>query len=181
MKLGNEGHADVDAIDLDILSLLQDNCRIPLAKIGEQVGLSAPSVMERIKKLEDAGVITGYCAVLDARLLGQDVAAFIGVSIEHPKAIASFERAVERLDNVLECHHVTGTHTLLLKVKTRSTSTLEELISTIRSLEGVVRTETMVVLSTHTERMQLALRERDRASRRERRNGASHLKRAQVR
>jgi Lrp/AsnC family leucine-responsive transcriptional regulator len=178
MKLGTEGHADVDAIDLHILSLLQDNCRIPLAKIGEQVGLSAPSVMERIKKLEDAGVITGYCAVLDARLLGQDVAAFIGVSIEHPKAIASFERAVERLDNVLECHHVTGTHTLLLKVKTRSTSTLEELISAIRSLEGVVRTETMVVLSTHTERMQLALRERDRATKRERRNGASHLKRA---
>jgi Lrp/AsnC family leucine-responsive transcriptional regulator len=179
MKLGNDRHADIDDIDLHILDLMQENCRMPLAKIGERVGLSAPSVLERIKKLEDGGVVTGYCAVLDARLVGHDVAAFIGVSIGHPRAIPAFERTVERLDSVLECHHVTGQHTLLLKVKTRNTSSLESLISTIRSIDGVVRTETMVVLSTHTERMQLALRDRERPPRRERRNGASHLKRAQ--
>jgi hypothetical protein len=58
---------------------------------------------------------------------------------------------------VLECHHVTGQHTLLLKVKTKNTATLEGLIQKIRSIEGVIRTETMVVLSTHTERTQVTL------------------------
>ena len=155
MKLGDV--SGFDDIDLHILSLLQGNCKLPLAKIGERVGLSAPSVIERIKKLEDNGVITGYRAILDARRLGKDVTAFIGVSISHPRLIGDFERDIAELDDVLECHHVTGQHSLLLKVKTTNTSSLEELISKIRSLEGVERTETMVVLSTHTERTQIAI------------------------
>jgi Lrp/AsnC family leucine-responsive transcriptional regulator len=63
-----------------------------------------------------------------------------------------FEETVAMLEDVLECHHVTGQHTLMMKIKTDNTSSLERLISTIRSIEGVARTETMVVLSTHTER-----------------------------
>jgi len=156
MKLGGQ-HQDLDAIDRHILSLLQENCRMSLAKIGDQVGLSAPSVIERVKKLEDGGVITGYHATVNARRVGKDVTAFIGVSITHPKAIGCFEKTIDSLDDVLECHHVTGSHTLLLKVKTHNTSSLEELIRRLRSIEGVVRTETMVVLSTHSERVQLAL------------------------
>jgi Lrp/AsnC family leucine-responsive transcriptional regulator len=182
MKLGEE-HLDLDAIDRHILSLLQENCRLSLAKIGDQVGLSPPSVIERVKKLEDSGVITGYHAVLNARLVGKDITAFIGVSIGHPKAIGYFEKTIESLDDVLECHHVTGSHTLLLKVKTCNTSSLEELISRLRSIEGVARTETMVVLSTHSERVQLALEEHaPPAAKRSRRNGggsdkaALHLK-----
>ncbi len=157
MKLGHDENG-FDDIDLHILSLLQENCKLPLAKIGEKVGLSAPSVIERIKKLEDNGVITGYRAILDARRLGKDVTAFIGVSISHPKLISEFEHDIAQVEDVLECHHVTGQHSLLLKVKTTNTSSLEELISKIRSLEGVERTETMVVLSTHTERTQIAIR-----------------------
>ena len=156
MKFGHQ-HADLDSIDRHILRLMQENCRLPLAKIGEQVGLSAPSVNERVRKLEESGVITGYHAVLDARLVGQDVTAFIGVSIGHPKGIGRFEDFVEDLDDVLECHHVTGGHTLLIKVKTTDTSSLEELIRRLRSIEGVVRTETMIVLSTHTERLHIPL------------------------
>lgn len=128
---------------------------MPLAKIGAAVGLSAPSVVERIRKLEQGGVITGYRAVLDARRVGLDVTAFIGVSIRHPKLIDVFEREVKGLEDVLECHHVTGVHTLLIKVKTRNTATLEQLISRVRSIDGVERTETMVVLSTHTEHQQV--------------------------
>ncbi|MGH7934641.1 MAG: Lrp/AsnC family transcriptional regulator [Candidatus Binataceae bacterium] len=156
MKASNEA-LELDAIDFQILSILQEHGRIPLVKLGEQVGLSAPSVIERVKKLEDGGVITGYHASVDARALGKDVTAFIGVSIGHPRTIGLFEQTVALLDDVLECHHVTGEHTVLLKVKTHNTASLERLIRTIRLIEGVSRTETMVVLSTHTERTQIAV------------------------
>jgi Lrp/AsnC family transcriptional regulator, leucine-responsive regulatory protein len=157
MKLGSHT-PELDAIDLQILNLLQASGRVPHVKLAEQVGLSAPSVIERVKKLEDSGIITGYHASVDARRLGKDVTAFIGVSISHPKTIPLFEETIDLLDDVLECHHVTGHHTVLLKVKTNNTSSLERLISTIRSIEGVARTETMVVLSTHIERAQIAVR-----------------------
>jgi Lrp/AsnC family transcriptional regulator, leucine-responsive regulatory protein len=167
----SEEQLDLDAIDIQILGLLQEHCKLPFAKIGEKVGLSAPAVLERIKKLEDSGVITGYTVALDARKLGHDITAFIGVSITHPKAIKSFEEQIHFRAEVLECHHVTGGYTLLLKVKTFNTSTLEELISHIRSIDGVGRTETMVVLSTHTERSSLVLKPEQPARRRGRRNG----------
>jgi Lrp/AsnC family leucine-responsive transcriptional regulator len=150
---------ELDNVDRHILSLLQENCKLPLARIGERVGLSAPSVAERIDKLEKSGVIRGYTAVLDARRLGKDITAFIGVFIEHPKAISSFEKAIDRFEDVQECHHVTGQHTMLLKVKADNTSALEKLIRKIRLIEGVARTETSVVLSTYTEGLWLDLKE----------------------
>jgi Lrp/AsnC family leucine-responsive transcriptional regulator len=175
MRFGDNADLELDDIDLRILSLLQEDCRTSLVRLGEHVGLSAPAVLERIKKLEAAEVITGYRAILDGRRLGLDITAFIGVIISHPRLIADFERRVVALPDVLECHHVTGEYTLLLKVKTANTSSLERLISQIRSLEGVARTETMVVLSTHTERVQLALNPSEPApapsGRRMRRNG----------
>jgi len=156
MKSGYEA-IEPDSIDLRILDVLQEHGRIPHAKLAEQVGLSAPSVIERVKKLEDCGIITGYHASVDARKLGHDVTAFIGVSIGHPRTINLFEESVSLMPDVLECHHITGEHTVLLKVKTHSTATLEQLIRMIRLIDGVTRTETMIVLSTHTERTQIAV------------------------
>jgi Lrp/AsnC family leucine-responsive transcriptional regulator len=153
----NRFSLEFDATDLAILELLQENCKRPLAAIGDKVGLSAPSVVDRIRKLEEAGVITGYVAQLDARRLGKDVTAFIGVNTEHPHTLPQLEREMVAIDEVLESHHVTGVHTLMLKVKTRNTETLEHLIDRIRSLDGVARTETSVVLSTHAERSRIAL------------------------
>jgi len=176
MRLGEHpAAAELDDIDLHLLDLIQEDCRTSLVRLGEQVGLSAPAVLERMKKLEAARVVTGYRALVDGRRVGLDITAFIGVIISHPTLIGDFERQIVALPDVLECHHVTGEYTLLLKIKTRNTSSLEQLISQIRSLDGVGRTETMVVLSTHTERVQLALRPSPAApaapTRRARRNG----------
>lgn len=143
----------LDLIDREILVVLQQDCRMSLNKVGERVGLSAPSVMERIRKLEAEGFISGYHALLDARRLGLDVTAFIGVWMSHPSHMESLEADLDPLEDVLECHHVTGGPTLLLKVKTRNTESLERLISVLRCLEGVERTETNVVLSTRVERV----------------------------
>ena len=153
----DERAPELDLIDHLILEQLQENCKRPLAAIGEKVGLTAPSVLERIHKLEEAGVIRDYVAVLDPRRLGKDVSAFIGVSVTSPRALATFEQAVERIEEVLECHHVTGAWSLMLKVKTDDTEGLERVIDQLREIEGVTRTETMVVLSTHTERTRIPL------------------------
>lgn len=148
---------DLDEIDIRIVAALQADAKMPLARIGESVGLSAPSVMERVRKMEQAGVIRGYHAAIDAKKIGLDITAFVGVSINFPKGIDRFETAVRPMPEVLECHHVTGGPTLILKVKVRNTAALESLISSIRIIEGVERTETMVVLSTSTERAQLPI------------------------
>lgn len=156
MKFDENG-PELDLIDFLILEQLQENCKRPLAAIGEKVGLTAPSVLDRIHKLEEAGVIREYVAVLDAKHLGKDVAAFIGVSVTSPRALATFEQAVERIEEVLECHHVTGAHSLMLKVRADDTEGLERVIDSLREIEGVTRTETMVVLSTNTERTRIPL------------------------
>ncbi len=154
---------ELDAADRGILEGLQDNCKQSLGALGEKVGLSAPSVVDRIHKLEEAGVIRGYAALLDGRRVGKDVTAFIGVSTDRPVAIRSVAREVCLMDEALDCHHVTGSHTLMLKVKTRNTETLEGLIDRVRGLEGVTRTETMVVLSTHAERSRISFSEETEA------------------
>lgn len=156
MKLAAVG---MDDVDVSIVELLQEDCKRSLADIGERVGLSAPSVIERIRKLEAQGVIRGYTVLVDARRVGLDVAAFIGVTINFPKKIASFEREVRKMAEVLECHHITGDHTLLLKIRTQNTATLEQVISRLRSIDGVDRTHTMVVLSTLTESGPIPMRD----------------------
>jgi Lrp/AsnC family transcriptional regulator, leucine-responsive regulatory protein len=128
-----------------------------LADIAEQVDLSAPAVMERVKKLEANGVIKGYTALLDGRTVGKDITAFIGVSIGNQRDIDRFATQMLRQTDVLECHHVTGDESFILKVKARNTGALEKLLGEIRSIEGVTRTITKVVLSTAKESQILEL------------------------
>ena len=141
----------LDQIDLKILHILQLNGRARLADIADEVELSAPAVMERVKKLESSGVIKGYLAVVDAKKLGKDITAFIGVSINHQRDVDKFAKHILQYRDVLECHHVTGEESFILKVKSANTASLEKLLGELRSLEGVTRTVTNVVLSTAKE------------------------------
>jgi Lrp/AsnC family leucine-responsive transcriptional regulator len=155
IKLENST-VEIDRIDGLILDALQHDAQASYGQLGELVGLTPPAVMERVKKLEDAGVIRGYHAALDARSLGLDIAAFIGLSVRDTKHIEAVERWVADEPRILECHHVTGGYTLLLKVKVKNTRALEELINTLRALDGVTSTDTMVVFSTSVERTRIA-------------------------
>lgn len=155
-KFGEDPYP-LDVIDRQVVAALQADAKISLKSVGEQVGLTAPAVMERVRKLESAGIITGYHACVDARAMGLDIAAFIGVSVYDPARLSDIENWVEAMPQIMECHHVTGGHTLLLKVKVKNTYSLERLISRVRSLEGVEGTHTMVVLSSHTERVQVSV------------------------
>ena len=147
----------LDQIDLKIISILQNNGRCHLAEIAKEVDLSSPAVMERVRKLETSGIIKGYQAVLDPKKVGKDVTAFVGVSVAHQKYIDGFAAFMMRQCDVLECHHVTGEESFILKVKTTNTDSLEKLLGDIRSLEGVTGTVTKVVLSSVKESQRLEL------------------------
>lgn len=147
----------LDQIDLKILYILQNYGRRRLAEIAEEVDLSAPAVMERVKKLESTGVIKGYQALLDSKKIGKDITAFIGVSIGNQRDMNNFAARMLHHGDVLECHHVTGDESFILKVKSANTGSLEKLLGEIRSVEGVTRTVTRVVLSTAKESQALEL------------------------
>lgn len=148
-----------DATDIKILSILQSHGRRHLAEIAKEVDLSPPAVMERVKKLESRRIIMGYHALLDAKKVGKDITAFIGVSISHQRYIEGFSPHVVAHEDVLECHHVTGEESFILKAKTANTASLERLLAEIHSMEGVTRTVTKVVLSTSKEGHILVLEE----------------------
>jgi Lrp/AsnC family leucine-responsive transcriptional regulator len=147
-----ENGRSLDPIDRRILALLQDNAKRSQAEVAKAVGLTAPSVNERIRKLERAGYIRGYVALLDDRKLGHDITAFVEVFVEHPKYESAFIAAVSALDEVLECHHITGEFSLLLKVKVTDMAAFRRLlIESLNTIRGVRQTRTVIVLSTSKE------------------------------
>jgi Lrp/AsnC family leucine-responsive transcriptional regulator len=146
----------LDELDRRILDLLQHDARITNAAIAEQVGLSAPSVYERIKKLEARGVIKGYTAIVAAEALGLPITAFIRVTVTASPDDVSERRLIE-LPEVLECHHVAGEDCYILKVKVANPQHLERLLARVRSSLGVARTVSMIVLSTAKEDTKLPM------------------------
>jgi Lrp/AsnC family transcriptional regulator, leucine-responsive regulatory protein len=143
-----------DSIDYKLLEILQKNARITQLELAAEVGLSQPAVAERMRKLEQEGVIIAYSAHVDARKLGRDITAFIGVGISHPKFNKAFAKRIFALPEVLECHHVTGQDSYLLKVKIENTEELDELLTVkLRTIPGVTRTQTTIVLSSVKEGM----------------------------
>jgi Lrp/AsnC family transcriptional regulator, leucine-responsive regulatory protein len=143
-----------DSIDYKLLEILQKNARITQLELAAEVGLSQPAVAERLRKLEQDGVIIAYSAHVDARKLGRDITAFIGVGISHPKYNKAFAKRIFAMPEVLECHHVTGKDSYLLKVKIENTEELDELLSVkLRTIPGVTRTQTTIVLSSVKEGM----------------------------
>ena len=137
------------SLDYRILDMLQGDGRVTQLEISRSVGLSQPAVAERIRKLEERGVITGYTARVDAKRLGKDITAFIGVNIEHPKYFESFTKKVMSMPEVLEAHRVPGADSYLLKVKTANTRTLDQLlVETLRTISGVTHTHTTIALTS---------------------------------
>ncbi|MFZ1080691.1 MAG: Lrp/AsnC family transcriptional regulator [Candidatus Kryptoniota bacterium] len=138
----------LDPIDHRLLEILQKNARTRLNDMAQQLGLTIPTISERIQKLEDRGVIKGYTAILDAKRLGKDITAFITVSIDSSKHYQMFMERARETEEILECHSVTGEGSHLIKVRAENTNTLEKLLSRIQSWPGVLSTKTSVVLST---------------------------------
>jgi len=147
----------LDDIDVTILDILQKNGRTRRNDLAAAVGLSIPSISERLRKMEESGILEGYHAIANPKKVGKDITAFITVTVDSSKHYAAFLEHARTNDEILEVHSVTGSGTHLVKIRTENASTLEKLLSVIQAWKGVVTTTTSVVLSTSKETMRLKI------------------------
>lgn len=138
----------MDNIDVKIIKLLQNNARITASEISGEINLSVSAVSDRLKKLESSGIIEKYTAIVNARRLKKDLTAIMFVSLERPKFTDKFIEFVNSENEILECHYLAGDYDYSLKIITDNSFTLESLLNRIKSIPGVLRTRTIVALST---------------------------------
>ncbi len=134
----------LDAIDGKILAELQGNGRLPFAELGRRVGLSTPAVAERVRRMEDSGVIERYIAVVNPAKVGLPVRAFIKITVPGDR-LPHFHTLSQRVPEVRECHRVTGSESYILQVAVRDLPHLEAVID---SLTPYVATNTSMVLAS---------------------------------
>lgn len=142
----------MDDVDILILRLLVQNGRMSWSDLSQRIKLSPPATAERVKRLEERGLIRGYAAVLEREALGAGLTAFIDVDLTDSSRRAEFLALIAATPQVLECHHVTGDHDFRLKVACGSPRELDQLVSDVLKGGSVVaRTRTSVVLSSPKE------------------------------
>ncbi len=134
----------MDQTDLRIISILQQEGRISMKELGKVVSLSPPAVAERVKRLEDAGIIEKYKAVINNEKVGKPISVLINASIK-PEKQENFLRFANSADEIVECHHVTGPHSMIMKAYLREMSHLEELVGKIQFFGN---TETFIIMSS---------------------------------
>jgi Lrp/AsnC family transcriptional regulator, leucine-responsive regulatory protein len=141
----------VDSVDRRLIAALRTNARITFAELARTVGLSAPAVHERVAKLEAAGVITGYNAVVDSAALGLGVSALVGILQGDLGESDLIYAALQDMPEIEDCWFVAGEETYVVKVRVPDMPSLEQTIGALNRIRGVARTRTTVVLSTRFE------------------------------
>jgi len=139
----------LDELDNAILKELQKDARVSNAELARRVNLSPPATLTRVRRLEEDGFIQNYAAIINRQKAGYDLLCFIGISLQLHKVeqVNGFHEIIEKMPEVLECHHVTGEYDYLLKVVARNTEDLEDfLMNKITPIPGVARIHTSLVL-----------------------------------
>lgn len=134
----------LDATDWKLVDLLQADARASYAELGRKLRLSAPAVAERMKRLEDRGVVRAYRAEIDLSALGRGMHVYLRVVVT-PKDYPRFKKAVAAMDDIFECHHVTGAESFVLRAAVDAVPSLETLI---QKLTAYGPTTTSIILST---------------------------------
>jgi Lrp/AsnC family transcriptional regulator, leucine-responsive regulatory protein len=147
----------LDALDIKILNTLQTEGRTKRSQLAEEIGMSIPSVSERLNKLEEKGIIKGYYAKIDRKVFGYDIMAFILVIMESSKHYKTLIAHVEKNPQILECHSILGDGSHILKAVVKNTSALEKLLGEIQAWQGVLGTKSFFVLSTIKEQTKIEL------------------------
>lgn len=138
----------MDIIDVKIINYLMENSRMNSSDISEKIKLSVSAVIERIKKLENSGIIKQYSLILNNNALGKDIAALISVSLDNPRFNQSFEEMIRQNSHIVEAHYIAGDYDYSLKIVTSNTKSLEKVLNDIKSINGVSKTRTMIIFST---------------------------------
>lgn len=138
----------LDNLDIKILKLLQADARMTVSQISSQINLSIPAVSDRLKKLEAGGIIEKYVTIINPACFHKELTAVMFITLERPKFTEKFVEFVQGEDEILECHYLAGDFDYALKIITSNTATLEQLLNRIKSVQGVIKTRTIVVLST---------------------------------
>ena len=139
----------IDVQDKSILQILQIDGRASASYISEKIGLSIPAVTERMRKMQDVGIIKGYQAVIDTKKIGCDVSAFITIVSESSAHFNDVIENAEKTEEVIKCYTTTGSGSHILYVITKNSSSLEALLRMIQAWPGVTRTITNLVLSSY--------------------------------
>jgi Lrp/AsnC family leucine-responsive transcriptional regulator len=149
----------MDKLNLKILRILQEKARIPNAEVSRLINLAPSAVLERIRKMENQGIIDGYEVRLNPQRFNCAQVAFIKVLILPTSDITSIGNSLSRLEQVQEVHFIAGEDCYLVKTRTSGTTELNELLQDhILTIEGVRTTRTFPVLSTAKETAQIAIR-----------------------
>ena len=138
----------LDQIGLKILAVLQADARMPLSRIGKKVGLSAPAVAERMRKLEESGIIKGYHARIAPEAIGRSVAAFINLTTD-PRNYKAVKVLAADMHEITSCHHISGDASFILHVQVQDLPALE---SVVERLSPFGQTQTAIVLSTSVDK-----------------------------
>jgi len=150
----------LDEVDVQLLSLLQQDGRITNADLAKKVGLSPPSVLQRVRVLEKAGLIKGYFGLLDPEKLGLRITALamISLSLHQEQPIERFRRSINEIPEVLECYHVSGEFDFLLKIVVKDIRAYEMLIrERLSKIKGIQQIKTSFVLATTKHTTQIPL------------------------
>ncbi|MGE5798207.1 MAG: Lrp/AsnC family transcriptional regulator [Ignavibacteria bacterium] len=141
----------LDDLDIKILQILQKKGRTKRNELAEAIGLSIPSVSERLHKMEERGIIEGYYTKINRKAFGYDIMAYILVMMDSSKHYKNLIAHVEKNPNILECHSVLGEGSHILKAISKNTDALEKLLGEIQAWPGVLGTKTTFVLSSSKE------------------------------
>lgn len=136
----------LDAIDRKILKFLIKNARTPFLEIARECGISGAAIHQRIRKLSEGGVICGSRLIVDPRMLGFDVCAYIGIRIESAKDLDKTQEALKNIPEIVECHFVTGSYSLFVKLYCLDNDHLMKVINSLQSIPGISSTETRISL-----------------------------------
>ena len=143
----------IDQTDQKILAFLVKNARMSFLEIARECGISGAAIHQRVKKMENMGIITGSRLLVKPQALGLNVCAFVGVSLSQANHYPSVIEALKNIPEVVECHFVTGKHALMLKIYCQNHDHLMEiLINTIQNIPSVEQTDTMISLDQAIER-----------------------------
>ena len=141
----------VDSIDRKILNILQKNAKITNAKLSNEIGLSPAPTLERVRKLETSGIISGYHAKLDNSKIGLNVSTYVMVSLKshNKKNLDLFIDTIKNVENIVECHHITGSGDFILKVVAKDIESYQKLmLEKVSEIESTDSLQSMVILST---------------------------------